>query len=995
MISAVFTEKAPLRRAVLFLAFLCAGLFLPASGGAAASSPPPETVYILSGLPGYYSAATAGQIRTLIGKHSLKGVATVKTINPGKKEEYYSSITPLMLAAKETASADVIRMLVAAGCDVNAEELWDTLPDQMKRFSYNWAPVHYAMDNPNPVALRTLLQCAKPPFGTPLERHWRRALEMAAERSDRAEHLQLLLAAGVRPDPASPREPLSLWKAFLGHDSYDDQLDSFHYAKKQRDTPESAAAKARILARYGLIPKGKDGAEALRHALIGGQYEVARLLLNAGVSPVWQDNKGRNMLHAALKRPKASHMSDAFVLPSVPPDILQRLLPGNDVNAREQYSGDSPLDMACKFGASGAAAKILVDAGAQYSTKNNSLVLAAVRSPHDCVDLVEYLLSLGFSAIDRGGEGEDPVVTTARVPRKPRCALALVKAGASPEGLMGVLDRDFIIKAGIVDAKGDLLVQPAPLSEREKQRKEAVRKKILAASRKDPKEAVYWRPLYAVATPDEVREIVGEQTFPRVRKTKREVSLMPAHGPGSLGMSLFWPVLIFNKEYRTGKRTVTDEATPLAVAARVTPYPEVIHMLVKAGCKADAIHSEAMHGAADNPNPEVFAAVLGYKPNLESALFYLGTPLQYLAATDPKEFKKEHFRLLLAAGANREATAGQDRNTPLMQAAFYRNTEAGRMLIAAGCNVNHVNRVGDTPLSKAVQSEAWDLALDILNAGGNPAGDSNRRSALISAADEDGVPPALVRALVKALGPESKEVERALCEAAKHGNLPMLKAMIESGVGKRRMLNEALWAAVTRKEKDNGPAVALLLTAGANPDVRSSDGFTPLANAAYFAMPKACAALLKAGADVNAVGDEGFLPIHNLSQWSLYTKKTRANVAKQLIAAGADVNRENEHGMTPLLLAINKPDLVALYLKAGANPNAVSSRGMTPLMHAVEKGEAEAVRLLLAAGANPAKPDGKGTFPVDFALEKKNGEAVAYLQAALLKKGAARQNRNR
>jgi ankyrin repeat protein len=172
---------------------------------------------------------------------------------------------------------------------------------------------------------------------------------------------------------------------------------------------------------------------------------------------------------------------------------------------------------------------------------------------------------------------------------------------------------------------------------------------------------------------------------------------------------------------RTAKRYESDKEilTPLMVAAWSTPYPEVIHILVRAGCKATDLKSEPLMKALYNPNPAVLEAVLRYKPDLNAEDTFLGTALHRLAAETPAAFalRKEHFRLLLEAGADIDRQSKNDKETPLMEAASHRNTEAGRMLLDAGARTDITNRRGSA-LDIAVDSEAHELARLLLKAGG-------------------------------------------------------------------------------------------------------------------------------------------------------------------------------------------------------------------------------------------------------------------------------------
>ena len=115
---------------------------------------------------------------------------------------------------------------------------------------------------------------------------------------------------------------------------------------------------------------------------------------------------------------------------------------------------------------------------------------------------------------------------------------------------------------------------------------------------------------------------------------------------------------------------------------------------------------------------------------------------------------------------------------------------------------------------------------------------------------------------------------------------------------------------------------------------RSSDGFTALHLAAYFARPSTVALLLDAGAYVEAVAENAsqVRPLHSgVAGGSL-------EVVEALLAAGADVQARQE-------------------------------RGFTPLMGAAARGSEEVVRALLEAGADKAATNDDGKTALDFARE--------------------------
>ncbi|MDR3362617.1 MAG: ankyrin repeat domain-containing protein [Desulfovibrio sp.] len=1001
-----------MKNTALLTALLAVSIVLSPHPAFCAASPPPEVARTLT-MPGYWIDATPAQVRALVGKYSLAG---------GRAEvRHEPAYTPLMLAAKSSPYGEIIDFLIRAGCAVNAEaeaRIRFRRPGAADKFDETEdlsTPLHFAVLNYRPAALAALLR-HKPDLDARSDAPVSfSALELAVRRPGRTAHLKLLLEAGARPKPRAKSDHRrgGLWRLFLGYTDrglsggplYSDDAYGILVS------PEEAAAKTRLLLAHGVAPD----ADALARALAAGQNEAARLLLDAGVDPA--ATIGNNsMLYHALFRPGARESAASgyrvIDVPRADPALLRRLL-----NAQGRLDGQPGwLALACKSGNLDAV-RLLVEAGAPYATKGNNLIFDALSSGSDCPDVIEYLLGLGFSPTDEGGRGRSPLKTATDFPRKPRAALALVKAGAAPRELMDDLYRDFAVKAGILDRDGNILVRaPAP-APAEQQRLEEARREILAAARQNPKDALYWPLFYSVATPDEVKEIIGGRSLSgtRVIKTERDVSL--GHGPASQALILALPVLIFQKEFWTGKRTVRQEYTPLGEAAGTTPYPEVIHLLVKAGCKVRDINYEALRKALFNPNPAVLEAVLSYKPDVNKvSVFYFGSLLHYLAGTNPQEFRAEHFRLLLAAGADPNALAGQDKNTPLFIAASNANAEAGRLLLAAGADPNHVNRVGDMALDQALEEGAYGLAMDILKAGGRGKAPlthlGEAKVKPLSPAERQARDEALAL-LLKKQGEAGADARGSLAAAAREGNLELLRLLL-ARKPERAALNSALSAAMmnygdpNKARKGAEKPAALLLAAGADPNgridkmdsVHSGNLNLPfLCFAARVHSPGLADLLLKAGADVNIRGDVSLdlsginiTPLMILGVFPPYPAG-RENLepflrtARRLLAAGADVHREDEQGGSALLYSMKSPELTALLLQAGARANAATGSGWTPLTWAASREEyADAIPLLLKAGAKPGQADGRGRLPLQVALDNGNGKAVALLQAAPARK---------
>jgi hypothetical protein len=133
--------------------------------------------------------------------------------------------------------------------------------------------------------------------------------------------------------------------------------------------------------------------------------------------------------------------------------------------------------------------------------------------------------------------------------------------------------------------------------------------------------------------------------------------------------------------------------------------------------------------------------------------------------------------------------------------------------------------------------------------------------------------------------------------AAKYGNLPAIRAILQSGVDVN--MTYSIWKRTglhLASEYDQLDAVKLLLEAGADPKIRDEDGDTALlSHLNCYDNPLFVRALIQAGADVKIKNNMMSTPLH-------YTDSEAC--ALMLIDAGADINAVNINGRTPLGSAV-------------------------------------------------------------------------------------------
>ncbi|KAK7429285.1 hypothetical protein QQZ08_004095 [Neonectria magnoliae] len=238
------------------------------------------------------------------------------------------------------------------------------------------------------------------------------------------------------------------------------------------------------------------------------------------------------------------------------------------------------------------------------------------------------------------------------------------------------------------------------------------------------------------------------------------------------------------------------------------------------------------------------------------------------------------------------------------------------VLINAGADLNLVDdEKGQTPLHIAIQQARWNLATKLIQAG----------------ADLEVRQPDGRTALHLAISMRNHEFAQLLISRG---------AKVDKVLREHTPLTMAISLQCTA-------ITAVLIDSGADPNLASRNGNTPLLAAASTGHDETVRYLLAHGADPSACpGQSGYSAMH------MAAHKDNQHILQLLASSGAPVDPLDRSCETPLLVAakLANSNSARRLIKLGADTERIGPDGMSVLSHAVKAGDLKLVNALLDTG---------------------------------------------
>lgn len=322
--------------------------------------------------------------------------------------------------------------------------------------------------------------------------------------------------------------------------------------------------------------------------------------------------------------------------------------------------------------------------------------------------------------------------------------------------------------------------------------------------------------------------------------------------------------------------------TPLIYTATNGKSPELVKVLLENG--AD-IH--ATNEAGENA---FFEMITQGNTNIEIAKILLKNGISVNS-------KSKHYGMLIH------------------WAAFCGRTEIVKLLLDKGADINAKDKMGNTPILRAMSQNKIETVKLLFNSGADPLTMGPLGFNLLEYATDKG-DKEFVKQIATKIKNDSKKGLNALTTAARKGDLPMLKLLIEAGF-----------------------------------DVNDKDSFgseSPLIKASYYGKKEVVEYLLEQGADIKATDYRGNTALLNAA----YNGHT--NVVEILLKNGAEINERNKLNWNALMQACVEGHFVTakFLLENGSPTNEIDmEKGATALTLAKYSGSKNLIKLLESYGA--------------------------------------------
>ena len=179
--------------------------------------------------------------------------------------------------------------------------------------------------------------------------------------------------------------------------------------------------------------------------------------------------------------------------------------------------------------------------------------------------------------------------------------------------------------------------------------------------------------------------------------------------------------------------------------------------------------------------------------------------------------------------------------------------------------------------------------------------------------------------------------------ASQNGHFSVVSILLNNGAEPNITTNNGWTPLMIASQNGHDNIVELLLNKNVPVNTQNTDGMTAIYIASQNNHFSVVSILLNNGAEPNITTNNGWTPLMIASQ------NGHDNIVELLLNKNVPVNTQNTDGMTAIYIASqnNHFSVVSILLNNGAEPNVTTNSGWTPLMIASQNGLGNTVELLL------------------------------------------------
>jgi ankyrin repeat protein len=462
-----------------------------------------------------------------------------------------------------------------------------------------------------------------------------------------------------------------------------------------------------------------------------------------------------------------------------------------------------------------------------------------------------------------------------------------------------------------------------------------------------------------------------------------------------------------------------DNESPLFIAVKKNKK-EIVEYLLSNGAKVDdingalgstALYQSCLDGTLDITKVLVDAgATINFKSPSGTSPFYNAIfnkhlpVIEYLISkgvnVDEKIGKNEHTglfkacedgsldiaKVLVDAGANINFKS-KERYTPLFFAVQYNRKPIVEYLVSKGVKIDEKNgQLEHTAMIKACEDGSLDIVKVLVDAGANINLKSKGEFSPLLYAVENKRKPIVEYLVSKGVNIDEKNGHlgnTALIKACEFGSLDIAKVLVDAGANINLKSKAGFTPLFYAVQKNHKPVVEYLISKGVNVDEKNGqEGSSALYQASYDGLLEIVTMLVDAGADVH------LKPTHGYSILYAAFQNNHKPIMEYLISKGARVDEKNGPiEITVLYQACTESslDIITLFVDAGADVNSKTKAGYTPLFLAVQNKRKPIVEYLISKGARINEKNGLND---DSALHKACYSGSLEMTKTLVEAGA-------